>query len=96
MPWFFCLLVDSFATHLSSSCCDCGCQALILYLLKLDQEIQSRRKRSSKNKLTLRLMNFKALLSLPILSNSITLFSYGCKPETSRIKSLTNLACLLC
>jgi len=37
----------------------------------------------------------RALLSLPILSNSITLFSYGCKPATSRTKSLTNLACLL-
>jgi hypothetical protein len=41
-------------------------------------------------------MNFKARLSLPILSNSITLFSYGCKPATSRTKSLTNLACLFC
>ncbi len=46
--------------------------------------------------LTRLLMNFKALLSLPIFNNSITRFSYGCKPDTSRIKSRTNLACLFC
>lgn len=45
--------------------------------------------------LTLFLTNFKALLSLPILSNSIHRFSYGANPTTSRTRSRMNLTLLL-
>merc|ERR1719347_436699 len=42
------------------------------------------------------LRNFKHLFSLPILSNSWALLSYGANPATSLIRSLTNLLCLVC
>ena len=45
--------------------------------------------------LTLFLTNFKALLSLPILSNSIHRFSYGANPTTSRTRSRMNFTLLL-
>ena len=42
------------------------------------------------NLLTRFLASFSALLSLPTLSNSMILFSYGARPHTSLIRSLTN------
>merc|ERR1719360_463805 len=38
--------------------------------------------------------NFKQRFSLPILSNSWALFSYGAKPTTSLIRALTCIMCL--
>jgi len=41
------------------------------------------------------LQNLRARLSLEILSNSNTLFSYGAKPQTSRTKSRANFVCFV-
>lgn len=43
-----------------------------------------------------RFKNFSALLSFETFNNSIALFSYGACPQTSRIRSRTNLECFVC
>ena len=87
----FCWPASTLAIHLSSSCCGCVVRASWLNKNSLFSS-----KYQLRQNLTRRVMNFKARLSLPILSNSTTRFSYGWRPDTSRIKSRTNLACLLC